>query len=147
MKSYYLLTIVLFLAAVVRGIEKGKKSGYIILGLLGVAAALFTCGIFWELSHTLATQSMGKPEILGSRLGSLLAIALSTSIALGIYSSLFMMIKFNKKDLVPEICCIAFSVIIVVGSIQLVGTLSGLDEKYSFPSVSIKSAKQAVTVK
>lgn len=147
MKSYYVLTIVFFLAAVARGIEKGKRSGYIILGLLGVVAALFTFNIFGELSHTLVTQSMGKPEVLGSRLGWLLAIALSSSFALGIYSILFMMVKFNKKDLFPEICCIAFAVIIAVGSMQLVRTLSELDEKYSFPAVSVKSAKQSVTIK
>ena len=147
MKSYYVLTIVFFLAAVVRGIEKGKRSGYIILGFLGVVTALFAFNIFGELSHSLINQSMGKPEILGSRLGSLLAIALSSSFALGIYSILFMVIKFNKKDLIPEICCIAFAVIIAAGSIQLISTLSSLDERHSFPSVSVKSAKQAVTIK
>ena len=89
---------------------------------------------------------MGKPEVIGANLGSFLAMALSTSIALGIYSALIMLIKFNKKDLVPEICCIAISTIIVIGSIQLTGSLSEASNKYDTVGVSPSQAKAAVTL-
>lgn len=147
MKSFYFFTTIVFITALTLGLKKGKKSGYTIFAFQGVIIALFTFKIFGELTHTLTVQGMGKPEVLGDRLGSFLAMALSTSVALGLFSLLFMLIKFNKKDLIPELCSVVVSGIIAFSSIQLVGTLSNLEEKYSFPSVSTQSAKLAVTIK
>jgi len=147
MKLYYLLTIIVFITALVLGVKKGKKSGYTVFAFLGVIIALFTFKIFGGLSEALTVQSMGKPELLGQNLGSLLAMALSTSIALGVYSALLMIIKFDKKSLIPEICTIAASVIIAISSIQLVSAFSSLEEKYSYPSVSIPQAQYMITLK
>jgi len=144
---YYFLTIILFITALIVGLIKGKKSGYTIFGLLGIVIALFTFNIFSGLAEALTVQALGKPELLGQNLGLLLAIALSTSIALGIYTILFMLIKFNKKDLVPEIFCLAASVIIAISSIQLTETLLNMEEKYSYPSVSIPQATRMIIFK
>jgi energy-coupling factor transporter transmembrane protein EcfT len=144
---YYLLTIIVFITALITGIKKGKKRGYTIFGFLGIIMAVFTFSIFRGLSETLTVQALGKPELLGQNLGSLLAMALATSIALGIYTILFMLIKFNKKGLAPEACCLVTSVIIAISSIQLTGTLSSMEEKYSYPYVSVPQATHMVIFK
>jgi len=147
MKLYYLLTIIIFITALIRGIKKGKKSGYTIFAVLGVIIALFTFKIFGTLAHSISVTGMGIPEVLGQNLGSLLAMALSTSIALGVFSLLFMIIKFNKKDLIPEICSVVITGIIAFSSIQLVGTLSNLEKENELVAVSTKQAKATVTLK
>ncbi|MDF7823112.1 hypothetical protein P4B35_03750 [Pontiellaceae bacterium B12227] len=146
MKFYYFYLLIFFVVALIRGLKKGKRAGYTIFSVLGVLVALYTFNIFGYLSHTLMNKGMGAPEVLGNGLGSLLAMALSTSIALGVYSILFMLIKFNKKDLVAELCCLAMTTVIVISSLQLVGTLSEASKEYDTVGVSPGQAKAAVTL-
>ncbi len=144
MKTFFVFAIIALAIALIRGFEKGKKSGYTVFGFLGVIIAIFTFKAFGDISYTLTIQGMGKPEVLGQNLGLLLAIAFSTSIALGLYSLIFMIVKFNKKDLIPEICSVVMCGIITFSSFQLVGTLENLEEKYTLPAVSTDSVKMMI---
>lgn len=144
MKTFFVFAIIALAIAIIRGFEKGKKSGYTVFGFLGVIIAIFTFKAFGDIAHALSIQGMGKPEVLGQNLGLLFAIAFSTSIAVGIYSLIFMIVKFNKKDLIPEICSVVMCGIIALSSFQLVGTLGSLEEKYTLPAVSTDSVKMMI---
>lgn len=148
LQSFYLYAVLAFCVALIRGFEKGKKSGYTVFGFLGVIIALLTFKSFGTLSDTLVqAHGMGKPEVLGQSLGLLLTMALGSSVALGAYSLLFMIVKFNKKDLIPEICSVVTCGIIATSSILLVGALNNVEEKYAYPAVSIPQARLIITLK
>ncbi len=138
--GFYLLSVILFITATVRGLKKGKKSGYMILSFLGVVIGLFMSVTLREFLCPLEVPAMGKPEILGQLIGTLIGTSIYSVCLLGTYVFIFMIFKFNRNDLIAEICAIVFSVTVIFGSMQLIRTLSSLEEKYSYPCISAKSA-------
>ena len=116
---YFLVAVIVFITALVLGIRKGKSNGYRIFSLFWLTLGIHLALLMLAYADTMLSQGMGKPELMGSIMLSIMTVSSFGFFMTIILNLCLLGFRFNPRDLLPEISSILICGLLIFGTYRI----------------------------